>query len=148
MVPQHVISALTKHAVTSTVPLDAVFWRFTCRVDMQTEEAIAHARAAECPIIVALTKCDMPGAEPSRVKNQLLGLGLQLEEAGGNTMVCVPATVLACASACYARLSLHAVRQPPAAALVELHRRPSCSQESIQALRWEMKPVPMQLSKA
>lgn len=59
-----------------------------CCLYAQTEEALAHARAAGCPIIVALTKCDMPGAEPSRVKNQLLGLGLQLEEAGGNVMVC------------------------------------------------------------
>ncbi len=54
---------------------------------LQTEEALAHARAAGVPIIVALTKCDMPGADPARVKGQLLGLGLELEDSGGNVQV-------------------------------------------------------------
>ena len=50
----------------------------------QTREAISHARAAGCPIVVAITKCDMPNANPARVRNQLLAEGLELEEAGGN----------------------------------------------------------------
>ena len=54
---------------------------------MQTLEALSHARAAGCPIILALTKCDMPNANVSRVKNQLLSEGLLLEEAGGSVLV-------------------------------------------------------------
>lgn len=54
---------------------------------MQTLEALSHARAAGCPIILALTKCDMPNANVGRVKNQLLSEGLLLEEAGGNVLV-------------------------------------------------------------
>jgi translation initiation factor IF-2 len=56
-------------------------------VRAQTEEALAHARAAGCPVIVALSKCDMPNADPARVKNELLARGLTLEEAGGNVLV-------------------------------------------------------------
>lgn len=54
---------------------------------LQTREALQHAQQAGCPIILALTKCDMPGADPERVKAQLLSAGLLLEEAGGNVMV-------------------------------------------------------------
>ena len=54
---------------------------------MQTREALSHAQAAGCPIILALTKCDMPGADPARVKGQLLSAGLLLEEAGGTVLV-------------------------------------------------------------
>ena len=50
----------------------------------QTREALAHARAAGCPIIVALSKCDVPGAEPARVRAQLANEGLELEENGGD----------------------------------------------------------------
>ena len=53
----------------------------------QTEEALAHARAAGCPVIVALSKCDMPNADPARVKGELLARGLMLEEAGGSVLV-------------------------------------------------------------
>lgn len=53
----------------------------------QTLEAIAHARAAGCPIVVAITKCDMPNADPARVRQQLIGQGLELEEVGGNVQV-------------------------------------------------------------
>ncbi|KAK2078152.1 hypothetical protein QBZ16_004020 [Prototheca wickerhamii] len=42
----------------------------------QTEEALAHARAAGVPIVVALTKCDLPAAQPARVRGALLGLGV------------------------------------------------------------------------
>jgi translation initiation factor IF-2 len=50
----------------------------------QTEEAISHAQAAEVPIVVALNKMDLPGADPARVKPQLGGAGLELEEWGGD----------------------------------------------------------------
>ncbi len=50
----------------------------------QTEEAISHAHAAEVPIVVALNKMDLPGADPQRVKPQLSAAGLELEEWGGD----------------------------------------------------------------
>lgn len=49
----------------------------------QTKEALAHAQAADVPIVVAITKCDASGANPSRVKQQLLANGVMLEEYGG-----------------------------------------------------------------
>ena len=54
----------------------------------QTKEAIAHAKAAKVPIIVAINKIDKPGAEPERVKRELVELGLQPEEWGGDTIFC------------------------------------------------------------
>jgi len=51
----------------------------------QTEEAINHARAANVPIVVAINKCDLPAANPQRVKEQLSGLGLQPVEWSGDT---------------------------------------------------------------
>jgi len=54
----------------------------------QTLEAIAHARAAGVPIVVAINKIDKPEAMPERVKQQLTDAGLLIEEWGGNT-VCV-----------------------------------------------------------
>lgn len=53
----------------------------------QTKEAIAHAKAARVPIIVALNKIDRPDANPDFVKKQLGELGLVPDEWGGNTMV-------------------------------------------------------------
>jgi translation initiation factor IF-2 len=53
----------------------------------QTREAIAHAKAARVPIIVALNKIDKPNANPDRVKQQLAELELIPDEWGGNTMV-------------------------------------------------------------
>lgn len=53
----------------------------------QTREAIAHARAARVPILVALNKIDKDNANPDRVKQQLADLGLQPEEWGGDTVV-------------------------------------------------------------
>jgi len=50
----------------------------------QTEEAIAHARAANVPIIVALNKIDKPDANVDRVKAQLGDAGLNLVEWGGD----------------------------------------------------------------
>jgi translation initiation factor IF-2 len=52
----------------------------------QTDEAIAHARAAKVPIIVAVNKVDLPGAEPERVKRQLADRNLVPEDWGGDTV--------------------------------------------------------------
>lgn len=53
----------------------------------QTREAIDHARAAQVPIVVAMNKIDLPGANPERVKQQLSDLGLTPEEWGGDTLI-------------------------------------------------------------
>lgn len=53
----------------------------------QTKEAIAHARAARVPIIVALNKIDRPDANPDFTKRQLAEVGLVPDEWGGNTIV-------------------------------------------------------------
>jgi translation initiation factor IF-2 len=52
----------------------------------QTKEAIAHARAAKVPIIVAVNKIDKPNAELERVRRELVESGLQPEEWGGDTI--------------------------------------------------------------
>ena len=49
----------------------------------QTEEAINHAKAAKVPIIVAINKMDLPGADPERVKRQLSEHDLLVEDWGG-----------------------------------------------------------------
>ena len=54
----------------------------------QTVEAINHAKAAEIPIIVAINKIDVPGANPDKVKQELMQYELVPEEWGGDT-VCV-----------------------------------------------------------
>ncbi|MBV8363008.1 MAG: translation initiation factor IF-2, partial [Candidatus Eremiobacteraeota bacterium] len=51
----------------------------------QTKEAIAHARAAEMPIVVAINKMDKAEAQPERVKQQLAQDGLQPVDWGGKT---------------------------------------------------------------
>ena len=51
----------------------------------QTRESIAHARAAEVPIVVAINKIDLPDSNPDRVKSELAAEGLQPEEWGGQT---------------------------------------------------------------
>jgi translation initiation factor IF-2 len=53
----------------------------------QTKEAIAHAKAARVPIIVALNKIDKANANPERVKQQLAEQELVPDEWGGNTMI-------------------------------------------------------------
>ncbi|XVF53019.1 hypothetical protein PTKIN_Ptkin05aG0065300 [Pterospermum kingtungense] len=50
----------------------------------QTLEAIAHAKAANVPIVVAVNKCDKPAANPERVKIQLASEGLLPEDMGGD----------------------------------------------------------------
>lgn len=52
----------------------------------QTEEAIAHAKAAGCPIIVAVNKIDKPAARPERVMEELSRFNLVPEAWGGNTI--------------------------------------------------------------
>ena len=55
-------------------------------VKPQTVEAIKHAKAAKVPIIVAINKCDLPGADPQKIKNQLLQYELIAEELSGDTL--------------------------------------------------------------
>ena len=52
----------------------------------QTVEAINHAKAAEVPIIVAINKMDKPGADSSRVKQELLQHELIVEDMGGEIL--------------------------------------------------------------
>ena len=51
----------------------------------QTIEAISHAKAANVPIIVAINKMDKPGANPERVRNELLQHDIVVESLGGDT---------------------------------------------------------------
>ena len=54
----------------------------------QTVESINHAKAAGIPIVVAINKMDMAGANPDRIKQQLTEYELVPEEWGGDTIVC------------------------------------------------------------
>ena len=54
----------------------------------QTIESINHAKAAKIPIVVAINKIDMPGANPERIKQQLTEYDLVSEDWGGDTIVC------------------------------------------------------------
>ncbi|WDJ83753.1 translation initiation factor IF-2 [Xanthomonas campestris] len=51
----------------------------------QTKEAVAHAKAAGVPLIVAVNKIDKAGADPLRVKNELLAENVVAEDFGGDT---------------------------------------------------------------
>ncbi|APB33836.1 translation initiation factor IF-2 [Gloeomargarita lithophora Alchichica-D10] len=59
----------------------------------QTIEAIRHAQAAQVPIIVAINKIDKDGAQPDRVKTELMTYALVAEEYGGDTIM-VPVSAL------------------------------------------------------
>ncbi|MDO5387927.1 MAG: translation initiation factor IF-2 [Clostridia bacterium] len=59
----------------------------------QTIEAINHAKAAGVEIIVAINKIDKPGANPDRVKQELVEYGLVSEDWGGDT-ICVPVSAV------------------------------------------------------
>jgi translation initiation factor IF-2 len=59
----------------------------------QTVEAINHSKAADVPIIVAINKMDVPGANPERVKQELTEHNLVTEEWGGDTIM-VPVSAL------------------------------------------------------
>ena len=52
----------------------------------QTLEAINHAKAADVPIVVAINKMDLPGADPERVKRQLSEQNLLVEDWGGEVI--------------------------------------------------------------
>jgi translation initiation factor IF-2 len=54
----------------------------------QTVEAIHHAKAAGVPVLVAINKMDKPGANPQRVKEELMAHELVPEEWGGKTIFC------------------------------------------------------------
>lgn len=54
----------------------------------QTKEAIAHSKAADVPIVVAVNKIDKDSADPERVKRELSDFGLIPEEWGGTTIYC------------------------------------------------------------
>jgi len=52
----------------------------------QTVEAISHAQNAGVPIVVAINKCDLPQAEPMKVKQELLQHEVTVEEFGGDVL--------------------------------------------------------------
>ena len=52
----------------------------------QTLEALAHAKAAKVPILVAINKCDHPNANPLKVRQQLQERGLVPDDWGGDTI--------------------------------------------------------------
>jgi len=52
----------------------------------QTLEALAHAKAAKVPILVAVNKCDHPNANPLKVRQQLQEKGLVPDDWGGDTI--------------------------------------------------------------
>ena len=52
----------------------------------QTIEAIDHAKAAKVPIIVAINKIDKPGADPERIKTELMSYDIIAEEYGGSNI--------------------------------------------------------------
>tara|TARA_Y100001970_G_C14223883_1_gene854367 strand:- start:258 stop:2444 length:2187 start_codon:yes stop_codon:yes gene_type:complete len=56
-------------------------------VKPQTIESIKHAKAAKVPIVVAINKCDLPEADPQKIKNQLLEYELIAEELSGDTLM-------------------------------------------------------------
>ena len=56
-------------------------------VKPQTIESIKHAKAAGVPIVVAINKCDLPDADPQKIKNQLLEYELIAEDLSGDTLM-------------------------------------------------------------
>ena len=56
-------------------------------VKPQTIESIKHAKAANVPIVVAINKCDLPEADPQKIKNQLLEYELIAEDLLGDTLM-------------------------------------------------------------
>ena len=55
-------------------------------VKPQTIEAIDHAKAGGVPIVVAINKIDLPGANPDSIRQQLSKYNLMSEEWGGKTI--------------------------------------------------------------
>jgi len=62
-------------------------------VKPQTIESIKHAKAAKVPIVVAINKCDLPGADPQKIKNQLLEYELIAEDLSGDTLMVEISTI-------------------------------------------------------
>jgi len=62
-------------------------------VKPQTIESIKHAKAAKVPIVVAINKCDLPEADPQKIKNQLLEYELIAEDLSGDTLIVEISTV-------------------------------------------------------
>ncbi len=56
-------------------------------VKPQTIESIKHAKSAGVPIVVAINKCDLPEADPQKIKNQLLEYELIAEDLSGDTLM-------------------------------------------------------------
>ncbi len=56
-------------------------------VKPQTVESIKHAKAAKVPIVVAINKCDLPEADPQKIKNQLLEHELIAEDLSGDVLM-------------------------------------------------------------
>ena len=56
-------------------------------VKPQTIESIKHAKAAKVPIVVAINKCDLPEADPQKIKNQLLEHELIAEDLSGDVLM-------------------------------------------------------------
>ncbi len=56
-------------------------------VKPQTIESIKHAKAANVPIVVAINKCELPDADPQKIKNQLLEHELVAEDLSGDTLM-------------------------------------------------------------
>ena len=52
----------------------------------QTDEAINHAQAAEVPMVIAINKSDLPGADPERVKRELSERSILVESWGGDVV--------------------------------------------------------------
>ena len=53
----------------------------------QTVEAISHAKAAKCPIIVAINKIDAPNSNPAKVESDLMNHGIVSEKMGGDVLM-------------------------------------------------------------
>ena len=62
-------------------------------VKPQTIESIKHAKAAGVPIVVAINKCDLPDADPQKIKNQLLEYELIAEDLSGDTLMVEISTI-------------------------------------------------------
>ena len=55
-------------------------------VNIQTVEAISHAKAAKCPVIVAINKIDLPNANPQKIESDLLSHEIVSEKMGGESV--------------------------------------------------------------